>query len=131
MGAFYIDILVCVYSHPDRVETYQLSYGFRDGFALDGCRYMEILQFIVHKIDAVLFRLFIELLQCLGKGYVLKNETDVLRLKNGREEKEDKNKSVHDYFTMMWLFSSWRSICSKLLRFSMTCSRLYLFFHTK
>ena len=78
MGTFHINLMFSTLYHTDRIETNNLQDGIRDGLVLYMSGYSEVFKFIVDKGDVVISGLFLNVLQGIGKGDVLKGVCDLL-----------------------------------------------------
>ena len=64
--------------HTYRIKASQLHYGIGNRFVLQmGC-YAEVFKFIVNKGDIVIRGLFLNVLQGIGKGDILKGVRNLL-----------------------------------------------------
>ena len=78
VGTFHIDLMSSTPYNTDRIKANDLHYGIGDGLVLYmGC-YAEVFKFIVDKGDVVIIGLFLNVLQGIGKGDILKGVRDLL-----------------------------------------------------
>ena len=78
MGTLHIDFTLSTLYDSDGIETNNLHDGLRDSLMLDAGSHAEVFEFIVDKGDVVISGLFLNLLQGIGKGDVLKGVRDLL-----------------------------------------------------
>ena len=83
VGTFHIDFPFTTLYDTDRIETYKLDDGIWHGLTLYMCCYPKVFKFIVDKGDVVISGLFLNVLQGIGKGYILEGVCDLLCTGNG------------------------------------------------
>ena len=78
MGTLHIDFLLTTLHDPDGIEADNLHDSLCDGLVLDAGSHAEVFEFIVDKGDVVISGLFLNVLQGIGKGDILKGVRDLL-----------------------------------------------------
>ena len=78
VGTFYINLMFSTLDHTDWIEANNLQDGVMNSLVLYMSGYAEVFEFIVDKGDVVISGLFLNVLQGIGKGDILKGVCDLL-----------------------------------------------------
>ena len=70
LNTFYNDNIIHLF-HLDRIKAYQVQNGIWNAFVFDGLCYLEILQFIIHKIDYIFILSGIQILQRSREWHII------------------------------------------------------------